>query len=263
MPKCPVCKTECGDAMICPECGFKELTPTFLNKEEGETWVENVVWPYRKEYWKTLHDFRIENDVLIKCNNTQKSFCVHIPYGVRRIKQFAFRDGYWPMKIELPKSIEYIDDGALFGPQLREIKLPAGLKEIGVWNFRYVQNIYIETDPCNRFTQVRNYLIEKETKRILSLCSPHYSKILRLPDFLRVDDFALHNTYFTEKIIIPDSVQQVGRSIIRDKPIEIFCEAQEKPREWDDDWLGVGAENKPIYWGGTWHYENGEPVPNK
>ena len=36
MPKCPVCKTEYGKKTKCPECGFSDLSPVFISKEEGE-----------------------------------------------------------------------------------------------------------------------------------------------------------------------------------------------------------------------------------
>ena len=58
--KCPVCKTECHSELVCPECGFDDISPVFLSKEDGEAWLENVVLPRRLEYWETLEDFEIE-----------------------------------------------------------------------------------------------------------------------------------------------------------------------------------------------------------
>lgn len=59
--KCPVCKTECHNDIVCPQCRFEDLNPVFLSKEEGNAWNENVIWPWRRKYWKTLSDFEIDD----------------------------------------------------------------------------------------------------------------------------------------------------------------------------------------------------------
>lgn len=45
--KCPVCKTECSGYDRCPQCGFDDLRTDFLNQEDANDWLENVVVPYR------------------------------------------------------------------------------------------------------------------------------------------------------------------------------------------------------------------------
>ena len=119
MPKCPVCKTECGDAVVCPECGFEELHPTFLSTEEGNAWVKNVVWPWRERYWKTLPYFEIEHSglywTLVKYNPEKDSIdssTLHIPYGIEVIGKRAF-----PLikkDVDIPSSVLVIEDEAFY-----------------------------------------------------------------------------------------------------------------------------------------------------
>ena len=48
---CPVCKEVLTKAdKKCKNCGFAELNMEFINKEDGELWIEEVVVPYREKY---------------------------------------------------------------------------------------------------------------------------------------------------------------------------------------------------------------------
>lgn len=64
---CPVCKT----SNYCKECGFNDIAPSFLSKDDVEIWQETVVEPYRKQYWSPLTMWTIEDTkticLLIKC----------------------------------------------------------------------------------------------------------------------------------------------------------------------------------------------------
>ena len=121
MPKCPVCKTECGDAVVCPECGFEELHPVFLSTEEGNAWVKNVVWPWREQYWKTLSQFEIKHDGrrwrLIECNALEsraENDTINIPYGVEVIGRNAFGSYRCTIDkaIHIPSTVVEIEDEA-------------------------------------------------------------------------------------------------------------------------------------------------------
>ena len=52
---CPVCKQKIGtDAAECPYCGFDKLVKEFVNKDDYNEWMEQVVIPYRNTYLKML-----------------------------------------------------------------------------------------------------------------------------------------------------------------------------------------------------------------
>ena len=46
---CPVCKANCGEssAQKCGTCGFDDLHRTFINVDDGNYWLETVVYPQR------------------------------------------------------------------------------------------------------------------------------------------------------------------------------------------------------------------------
>lgn len=49
--KCPVCKTDNEQNMsACPICGFEQLRREFINKDEYDLWLKEVVRPYRDNY---------------------------------------------------------------------------------------------------------------------------------------------------------------------------------------------------------------------
>lgn len=50
MAVCPVCGNECGTVSLCQQCGFKEVGSFFLNKEDAEHWMQNIVIPHRDNY---------------------------------------------------------------------------------------------------------------------------------------------------------------------------------------------------------------------
>ena len=47
---CPVCKTECEQSSICPNCGFLEVGKLFINQEEAEQWYKTVVVPFKNTF---------------------------------------------------------------------------------------------------------------------------------------------------------------------------------------------------------------------
>ncbi len=50
--KCPVCKTECKNNTVCPECGFSEIGKMFLNEDDAKQWVVTKVMPFRDRYYE-------------------------------------------------------------------------------------------------------------------------------------------------------------------------------------------------------------------
>ena len=134
--KCPVCKTECHDNTSCPECRFDNLSPVFLSKDEGEKWIEEVVWPYRRRYWKTLKHFRIENTTLVYGTAYTPKECV-IPYGITSIHEEAFCE--CPLhEVSFPATLREIGQGAFCGcEELSTLKFEEGLQRIEGYAFSF------------------------------------------------------------------------------------------------------------------------------
>ena len=110
MPKCPVCKTECGEHNLCSYCGFTQVGREFINRDEATYWLETVVRPYVAEYLgKYSENFRFEGSVLQKVLNT-KMDVLAIPEGVTEIAKGAFSTRLRPKKISIPSTVAIIND---------------------------------------------------------------------------------------------------------------------------------------------------------
>lgn len=100
---------------------------------------------------------------------------------------------------------------------------------------------------CSSLTSVR---VSKKVTQMHSLAfgDCYNLKELTLPDQLLVlYTYQFDNCTSLEKIIIPISVSSVWNKVFRGcTNITVFCEASEKPSNWDDDWLGVEC---PVVWG--------------
>lgn len=105
--KCPVCKTECGEQTVCPECGFDQLDPVFVNKDDAATWMQTVVVPFREEYWiQKKSEFIIRNGILEKYSGQDTT--VEVPYGVTVIGKEAFSSNQLLEHVILPATTKEI-----------------------------------------------------------------------------------------------------------------------------------------------------------
>lgn len=132
--KCPVCKTECHSELVCPECGFDDISPVFLSKEDGEAWLENVVLPRRLEYWETLEDFEIEGTELKKYHGEEAT--VVVPYGIERIGEDAFEFNKNIREVIFPDTLRVIGENAFYASELQAAIFPHGLERIEDWAFQ-------------------------------------------------------------------------------------------------------------------------------
>lgn len=83
--KCPVCKTECGQSNICIQCGFSELGKDFINREEAEVWFNEIVLPYRNNYYKVNVLPEVNwLDIFRQNPQVKRLFDVTIPVAIMR-----------------------------------------------------------------------------------------------------------------------------------------------------------------------------------
>lgn len=129
--KCPVCKTEYAESSFCPECGFDQLDTVFVNKDDAAAWIQNVVIPFREEYWlRTKSQFTITDGVLEKYSGQDTT--VEVPYGVTVIGKDAFSSNQLLERIILPSTVKAIRREAFSCCEnLVEAILNEGLEVIG------------------------------------------------------------------------------------------------------------------------------------
>lgn len=297
--KCPVCKTECGEQSVCLECGFGQLTPEFLNHADTEYWIQNVVWPHREQYWERINSiFHIENRKLLSVDlehwmqkhRRAKEIVLSVPYGVEAIERNCFRrfipiDGPYkklpPLRtVYVPKTVSAIDTLAFDSGA--QIDMDPGNP------YYYVCDTHlIDKRTSALVTGPHPICISKlptDIKRLSSWsCSFLDSKetYLRLPSTINKIDSKALSVYNPDCCIhIPRTVSIIEKDglginwrsdnklISTDK--YIFCDHDARPDAWDEEWViqhetsSYTDSNINIYicWHGTWHYENGKPMPN-
>lgn len=82
---CPVCKTECTNETVCPECGFTEVGKVFLNIEDANQWIDFVVSPYRIEYEKRQILPPLDwLEIFKKIPQAKALFDIEIPASIRK-----------------------------------------------------------------------------------------------------------------------------------------------------------------------------------
>ena len=195
--KCPVCKTECHGNPVCTECGFDDLSPVFLTKEDGEAWIQNVVISQRQVYWDSLDDFEIVDCKLIKYHG--ESATVVIPYGIECISEEAFDCNKHIREVYLPETVRNIGDYAFNCSSLAFVNLPNGIERIGEWAFSG--------------TDIQAITIPATCKRIgeSAFCSCHCLcsvTIMRGVEEIESEAFSWCSQLKT--IMIPDTVNSIG-----------------------------------------------------
>lgn len=236
--KCPVCKTECHNDSVCPECGFEELNPTFLSKEEGDAWIENVVWPWRYRYWETLDEFEIKGTTLTKYyDSCEKTGNVRVPYGITSIGERAFHGCNYIFEVTLPASVKRIGleafsacpnldfieipfgveviEKCAFDCELQDLFIPASVKKIEESFCPYADHISL--DPRNeKYTIQSNCFIERTAGILLTVCDKEISNFEIPYGITRIGSDAFCGCYQMKEVIIPDSVKSIGDSAFQD-----------------------------------------------
>lgn len=156
--KCPVCKTEVAvNAHLCPCCNFEIENTSFLNVEDAEAWLENVVKPYRAKW---------------KLEQEAKSFLIHGQY-YDRIKDLRAYLAVTPNDVRA--TVEYV--GLLYDT-LFEPKYPMAKGEP-----EYIANQCITTisnielngdDPLSEYRKLRlNHLCATMHMVLGNLCEAY------------------------------------------------------------------------------------------
>ena len=140
---------------------------------------------------------------------------IELPVGLKRIRTASFMCCLRLKKLVIPNTIDTIDPYAFLESGIESIRFPKGLKTID--DFVCLN--------CRKLTEVH---IPSKVEKI--------------------NKGAFMNCNRLKKVYIPESVKLIGKGAFEcnSMDLKIFCEASEKPNDWDDGWCQQDAE---IIWG--------------
>lgn len=227
--KCPVCKTECAGYERCPQCGFAELTPTFINQADANSWLLDIVGPYRKNYLESLRDWTIEDFSLKRCNIKGKKKVV-IPYGVKTITYSGSCDSK-VTEVVLPNTIKQIEARTFAHTNIEKINIPEGVEEIGEYAFNSCpinsvslpSTIRLLGDHCfsakhitlaegnEKYYIKNNCLIEKTTGKLLFVANKEATDIVVPDEVKSIGVYSFSRCSQLENITIPNGVELIMR----------------------------------------------------
>lgn len=143
--------------------------------------------------------YYIDDGVLIKYEGNEE--IVTIPEGVRQIKRDAFLPSMREIrKIELPKSLDMIDDYVFLGIPIESIYIPTGIKEIGNRSFHECCNL-------GKIVFTKGLEIIGEYAFCGNAC-----KTITIPNtVLEIKEYAFCDCRNLEEVVIPNSVRSIGQ----------------------------------------------------
>lgn len=133
-----------------------------------------------------------------------------------------------------------IADSAFEGVKyVNEIILSEGLKTIGEYAFADCDNLRSIEMPST---------LEEIKKHAFSSCN-ELSEII-LNEGLKKIQNVIYSGSKLMSIVIPESVEYIGSCAFGNENMTIYCKAEEKPSEWENDWnLIYGADYIDVVWG--------------
>ncbi len=154
---------------------------------------------------------------------------------------------------------------------LESIFIGAGMKTVQEGIFFKCPNLkQVTVDVRNTtYYSENNAIIEKETGRIVAACSGTCeiptsaeiigvnsfhrtsNKTIMIPDNIKqVETCAFQNCAGLIAVYIPKSVHAIqADAFLNCEGVTIYCEAEQKPEDWDDNWCETVANE--VHWGVT------------
>jgi hypothetical protein len=147
----------------------------------------------------------------------------------------------------------------------------------------YVAQYDADTRKVLTYTEYDNYVVITGVTSTSSVTEIIIPNIINDKRVTSIGDFAFSSCTALVTTTIPDSVTSIGGFVFSGctalasivipggvtsidgfifmncNHVIIYCVATSKPGGWNALW---NSSNRPVYWGGTWHYDSGTPVPN-
>lgn len=257
--------------------------------------IGEAAFPHTRSIKVSAHNrrFKIESGllidtvskVLLAVSFPQPMMNVMVPSDVLRIGEQAFYTlNRLPNKIIFQKGLQSLASCSCVGDTTQIITVPNTVTEIedAAFPVRY-KDIILE-DGNLFYIKRKNAIIEKESRKLISICdkscntvqissavrriSPRaFSYCENLDSFVvpknieEIGFCAFMNCSKLKYIVIPKSVDRIGFDVFHgcDSLKAVYCEHKDKPIGWHPEWLG--KEKIKVYWAGEWEYVP-QPVNN-
>lgn len=164
---------------------------------------------------------------------------IAIPNSVTYIGREAFKGCTSLTSITLPNTLQKISSRIFSGcTSLHDIIIPEGVQSIGISSFYDCQSLESINFPSTLTIIYSSAFKGSYELSHIDDCSLALTTI---------QSEAFYECWHLETFFIPISVTYVGSYAFRFiSGLEIYCEAEYKPKDWDNDW---NADNVPVYWG--------------
>lgn len=192
----------------------------------------------------------IDFDALVKLS---KRIDVSIKEGTIGIADQSMIPNPIISEINLPNGLKYIGERAFNGLSIvDQIAIPDSVVYVGEGAFAECGGLKsIEVSENNQACKLINgNLYTKDGKTLLRYLQTSVDGSFEIPDSVtKIGNDAFSSTDITN-VIIPKSVTHIGEYLFTNckSLLEINCEAQEQPSEWEPDWI-VGVDQEIVCWG--------------
>lgn len=174
----------------------------------------------------------------------------------------------------VPDGVSIIRDRAFaYNQNLRKLVLPAAARIIEFGQTEYCYNLMelMVSDADGNYISENNCIIRKDEMSLIAGCQTSvipdgvkrigtqafmgqiFLKDINIPNSVECIEFcAFTDCLSLNEIYIPKSVAKIGMNAFRRcNNLTIYCEAEEKPELWDDNWNMLNYDNERIevHWG--------------
>ena len=193
-------------------CGTGQ-TLYYIITSESEPYTVKVICPKEDEGEFYVGYSKPEGDLVIPSEVENNG----IKYSVKGIGEKAFCACGGLTSVSFPESITNIADYAFYGCYgLKSVTIPNSVASIGGWAFT----------NCSGLTSIA---ISNSVTSI--------------------GDLAFGGCDGLVSITIPKTVEKMGILVFEKCTATIYCEAESKPKDWGNDWLGDEEYKGKIVWG--------------
>ena len=167
---------------------------------------------------KNLEDIELPSSVTeiggAAFNNCESLYSIKLPKYLKRIEVQTFEHCKGLTHIQLPDSIEEIGNYAFALTSLKSICFPHNLKKLGGMCFALAPLEKIVSNSESMI--VENMTVYSADRKTLIQYYGHDQRLVIPNSVVKIGDFAFACAYSINELVIPDSVEEIGKSFLEE-----------------------------------------------